>query len=77
MDNHDYLNNPEIPSVQRSVGRPALVEMFPPGIAMSKVIRNMTIVEAHGKQGYRLSEVAELLGIHYTTVRNIVNQQNI
>jgi len=34
--------------------------------------RNNRITEAHIKHGYTLKEIADHLGIHYTTVRKVV-----
>ncbi|MDT8442343.1 MAG: transposase [Desulfuromonadales bacterium] len=65
----------EIPRQQRHVGRPSLSELFPPEVVTVKLERNRRILLAHRQHGYRLKEIAEALGLHYTTVSKVVNRQ--
>ncbi|MBM9603180.1 REP-associated tyrosine transposase [Desulfopila inferna] len=62
----------EIPRSQRFPGRPSLDRIFA-GIAnASRQRRKLLIAETHIKYGYTLKEIADFLGIHYTTVSKIV-----
>ncbi len=63
----------EIPSIQRSVGRPSLAELFPASINTKKELRNQSICKAHLSFSYKLKEIAEYLGIHYTTVSKVIS----
>lgn len=65
----------EIPRPQRYVNRPALSEIFKEGKAKDKSKRNLHIHTAHIKFGYTLKEIADYLGIHYTTVSKTLNDQ--
>jgi hypothetical protein len=56
----------EIPRHQRYMGRPSLSDLFKQG--KTKDERNGKIRAAHLKLGYTLKEIADCLGIHYTTV---------
>ncbi len=64
---------PEIPRVQRFVGRPLLEELFPSAVMRSKQERNRLICLAHGNYGYTLKEISQVLGVHYTTVSKVIN----
>ena len=60
----------EIPRSQRYADRPSLEMLFRGIEDMEK--RNRVIREAVGTHGYRQSEVAAYIGIHYSTVSKIV-----
>lgn len=61
---------PEIPRKQRYPARPPLDELF---MAYgTKAERDRRVAEAHVTHGYLLKEIAEHLGIHYTTVSKII-----
>lgn len=62
----------EIPRLQRHVGRPTLEALFAQNTSLSKNERNVAIGEAHLKHGYELKEIADHLGVHYTSVSKIV-----
>ena len=64
---------PEIPREQRHVGRPALVDLFPPGAVMPKPERDRSIRLAHDRYGYSLKAIAQAVDLHYTTVSKIIN----
>ena len=68
----DLLENKEavkeIPRQQRYAGRPNLKEIFKGKSSGGKKGRNKAINDAHIKHGYTLKEIADYLGIHYTTV---------
>ena len=40
---------------------------------MTRQQRNQGIEEAHISHGYTLKEIAEVLGLHYTTVSKVVS----
>jgi putative transposase len=63
---------PEIPRLQRLVGRPSLDALFEDRSVNSKQERDSAIFEAHVKYGYDLKEIAQFLKIHYTTVSKII-----
>jgi REP-associated tyrosine transposase len=35
------------------------------------------IRHAHGKHGYTLKEIAQALGVHYTTISKVINRNNL
>ena len=57
---------PEIPRAQRYPSRPPLAEL--PTAYATKAERDARIVQAHVAHGYTLKEIADHLGLHYTTV---------
>lgn len=64
----------EVTKEQRLIGRPSLPELIPPSIRTDKPKRNAAIVKACLHYGYTLKMVADLLGIHYTTVSKIISK---
>lgn len=64
----------EIPRSQRYVDRPALGEIFTDDIVGRKKKRDRKILDAVERYGYRQKEIADHLGLHYTTVSRIVNE---
>jgi putative transposase len=62
----------EIPRSQRYPGRPSPEKLFAGLDAQDRQQRNTRVVEAHIIHGYTLKEIADCLGIHYTTVSKIV-----
>jgi putative transposase len=60
----------EIPRSQRYIGRPSLDNIFRG--QKTKAQRNTSIRNAHMRQGYTLKEIADYLGIHYTTVSKVI-----
>jgi REP element-mobilizing transposase RayT len=56
----------EIPKAQRYVSRPGLSRLFSKGDKSAK--RNRHIYTAHMEYGYTLKEIADHIGLHYTTV---------
>lgn len=61
---------PEIPRRQRYPARLPLDELFT--AYDNKTERDRRVAEAHVAHGYLLREIAEHLGIHYTTVSKII-----
>jgi hypothetical protein len=62
----------EIPRPQRYVNRPGLDKMFSRQDAKEK--RDRGIHAAHMTHGYTLKEIADYLGIHYTTVSKVIGK---
>lgn len=62
---YDKIEIKEIPRTQRYLNRPMLSVIFPK--EYNKDERDKYIQIAHAKHGYRLKEIADFLGIHYTT----------
>lgn len=63
----------EIPRIQRYLNRPKLSKLF--SKAMDKRGRNKQIHQAHIQHGYTLKEIADHLGIHYTTASKIIKAE--
>jgi REP element-mobilizing transposase RayT len=64
----------EIPKEQRYAGRQSLKELFEGKNRTNKKLRNEAIYRAHARQGYKLLEIAEFLGMHYASISRIVGQ---
>lgn len=62
----------EIPRAQRYPGRPPLNRLFADTPATERQQRNKQIAESHITYGYTLKEIADFLGVHYTTVSKVV-----
>jgi REP element-mobilizing transposase RayT len=63
----------EIPRAQRYLNRPRLSALF--GEECNKEERNKRIHQAHIQHGYTLKEIADHLGIHYTTVSKALKNE--
>ena len=63
---HDKIEIKEIPRTQRYLNRPQLSALFLGDY--KKTEREKLIHTAHVQHGYRLKEIADYIGIHYTTV---------
>ena len=64
----------EIPRSQRYLTRPPLEKIFPESITVNKRKRDRKIAEAIEKYGYRQSEIARHLELHYATVSRLLSQ---
>ncbi len=75
----DYLTRhkdvAEIPKTQRYVNRPTLDQIFREDILRDKRRRDERIAEAVDTYGYRQSEIARHLGIHYSTISNLLRRK--
>jgi hypothetical protein len=67
-----HKDAPEIPKNQRYVNRPSLDQIFQKGIIMDKSKRDKKITEALVKYGYLEVEIARYLGMHYSTISNLL-----
>jgi REP element-mobilizing transposase RayT len=65
----------EIPRNQRFVGRQSLEDLFYDSAELTKELRNQKISKAHLEYGYTLKEIADSIGIHYTTVSKILRER--
>lgn len=63
----------EIPRQQRYPGRIPLAELFSFPDVGNKEKRNAAICSAHFSYGYTLKDIADQLGIHYTTVSRVAH----
>jgi len=65
----------EIPRQQRYAGRTTLKEIFRKRRSTEISGRNQGIHNAHIRYGYTLKEIADHLGIHYTTVSKVIKEK--
>ena len=66
---------PDIPKSQRYVSRPPLEKIFSEGILGDKGKRDKKIAEAVERYGYRQREVADHLGLFFTSVSRIMRRE--
>ena len=64
----------EIPKLQRYANRPQLKEVF--AVWKTKKNRDEAIVASHVTYGYEQKEIANFLGIHYTTVSHVIKRHD-
>jgi REP element-mobilizing transposase RayT len=62
----------EIPKVERLPARPPLTALFP--VKGNREARNRGIVSSHMVHGYTLKEIADHLGVHYSTVGRVLRK---
>jgi len=62
----EHRRNPELARRERFMARPSLAEIF--AAAVSRTARRRAMRAARYRHGYRLREIAEHLGVHYSTV---------
>jgi len=67
---------PEIPKNQRFVNRPELGRIFIDGVLRDRGRRDQKVEEAVERHGYTQREVANFLGLHFTSVSRIMNQRS-
>jgi putative transposase len=70
-----YHNVPEISKSQRFLNRPPLEKIFQQSILKDKQKRDRMLAEAVEKYGYRQVEIAHHLGLHASTVSNLVRNK--
>jgi REP element-mobilizing transposase RayT len=61
----------EVPRRERFVSRPALHELFPPEVVQDRKLRNARISELGRSRMYTQAEIAQHLGLHYSTVSRL------
>ena len=64
----------EIPKVQRYISRPKIEELFIGEKTTDKQKRNKQIYKANIQYGYSQKEIADYLGVHYTTVSKALKE---
>ena len=64
----------EIPKSQRHLKRPALGEIFSEKAMSTKPRRNKKIREATKRHGYSQKEIADHLGMHYSTISRLMKK---
>ncbi len=62
----------EIPRSQRYLGRPSLEKIFRG--QKTRAQRNININIAYLRHGYKLKEIADSLGVHYSTVSKVITE---
>jgi putative transposase len=72
LDNKKARLLGEVPRVQRFAGRPEFAAIFTEPVLCLKAERNRLIRIACEEYGYTLSEVAQHLGLHYSTVSKVL-----
>jgi DNA-binding NarL/FixJ family response regulator len=73
LKKHKHVS--EIPRSQRYANRPLLDKIFNESILKDRKKRDRKMVEAIEKYGYRQSEIARHLGLHTSTVSNLVRSR--
>ena len=71
-----HKDMPDIPKSQRYVNRPPLEKIFSEGILRDKDKRDKKIAEAVERYGYRQREVADHLGMFFTSVSRIMRRNS-
>jgi len=69
-----YEDVNEIPKSQRYINRKELSTLLSGDVILDKKIRNTSMVEAVNKHGYSQKEIAEHLGMHYTSISRILSK---
>ncbi len=70
------VNLKEIPPTHRYAGIRTLTELFEHHSIGSKGERNKLLTKAHIEFGYNLKQIADVLGIHYSTVSKVIKNTN-
>jgi REP element-mobilizing transposase RayT len=70
-----YQDIPEIPKAQRFLQRPSLCGLFKEKALPDLLRRNEMIVKAIEEHGYSQREVADHLGMHFTSVSRIMRRR--
>ena len=71
-----YEEVKEIPKGQRYMNRPSLGDIFK-DTKRERGKRNREIADAVDRWGYSQKEVADHLGLHYSTVSRLINEGNL
>jgi len=70
-----HKNIPEIPKSQRYMQRPRLEKIFSEGILQDRRKRDRKIAEAVEAYGYSQREIADYLGMHFTSISRIMRKR--
>ncbi len=71
-----YEDIEEIPKSQRYMTRPKLDSLLTKRVLVDRNKRDSRVVEAVERYGYSQKEVADYLGMHYSTISRLVNKNN-
>jgi putative transposase len=71
----EHKDIPEIPKNQRFIDRPELGTIFTQGVLRDRGLRDRKVEEAVECHGYTQRQVADFLGLHFTSVSRILNQR--
>ncbi len=64
----------DVPRAERYAGRPALAELFADAPARDRNARNARVSRGCVEHGYTMKDIADFLGLHYTTISVILRQ---
>jgi len=74
----DYLKKhkdvPEIPRSQRYTARPPFEKIFNEKVLANMVKRNKAVVTAVEEHGYRQREIADHLGMYFTSISRLLRR---
>ncbi|MFH0788228.1 MAG: hypothetical protein V2B13_11525 [Pseudomonadota bacterium] len=68
---------PEISKRQRFISRPILENIFTPKLLQSKEARDERIIEAVERYGYSQKQIADHLGLHFSSTSRIMRMKKI
>jgi putative transposase len=71
-----YEDMEEIPRAQRYISRPGLDTIFNPDKGNSGEDLRIRVRKAVDEYGYSQKEIADYLGVHYSTVSRMINARN-
>ncbi|MEO8628518.1 MAG: transposase [Betaproteobacteria bacterium] len=72
----DKSAHKKIPKRQRLANRPPLKRILTSLALKDRSTRNVAIRVAHVQHGYRLTDIGDALGLHYSTISRIVTAQD-
>ncbi len=64
----------EVPRAQRYVARPSLAEIFKERKGKREKRKDEIVYRAYVDHGYRMGEIAEHLGVHYTSISRAIRR---
>lgn len=70
LDVHETIT--EFPRTQRFANRTPLAALFKPSDMKDRTRRNQAILRAHLEHGYKLIEIADHVGLHYSMISKIL-----
>jgi len=76
MGHNFYEFLPEIPRNPRFANWPELGKILTEGVLRDRGQRDQKVEEAVERHGYTQREVADFLGLHFTSVSRIMNQRS-
>ncbi|MCL5774370.1 MAG: transposase [Firmicutes bacterium] len=64
----------EVPKIQRYAARLPLEEIFKKENLRNKRLKDKAIYEAYAYNGYKLKEIADYIGVHYTSISRAIKR---